>query len=79
MGAGHQRAGHQTRLALDGPRYFLTVDMRTLIKMTGSSHSRRFGIGRESAYPLRTSWAQGSFVAMCQHRTHVPQQTTCAM
>jgi hypothetical protein len=36
MGAGHQGAGHQSRLAWDGRRYFLTVDMRTLIRMTGS-------------------------------------------
>ena len=40
MGAGHQGAGHQTRLALDGPRYFSTVDMRTLIRVTGSGQTR---------------------------------------
>ena len=51
MGAGHQRAGHQTRLALDGPRYSLTVDIRTLITMTGSGHSCRLGVGRKSGWP----------------------------
>jgi hypothetical protein len=49
MGAGHQRAGHQTRLALDGPRYSLRVDMRTLIRMTVRVKMRRTRIEHMSA------------------------------
>jgi hypothetical protein len=43
MGADHQRAGHQSRVALDDPRYSLTVD--------NADHSRRLALGHEFAVP----------------------------
>ena len=52
MGADHQRDEHQTRLALDGPRYSLRVDMRRLIGMTGQNAKNRTPHIIRAVYPL---------------------------
>jgi hypothetical protein len=82
MGASHQRAGHQTRLALDGRQYFLTVDMRSLIRMTGPGHSRRFGDVRIRTTETRVLPLHGMNVNRCGDLIHsldcASEQGSCA-
>jgi hypothetical protein len=81
-------AGSETCSGTEHPGWTFTPDCTTPLRenaavhhskidcrMAATGHSRRLGVGRESACPqISNIWVQGLFVAMCHEPTSRPSK-----